>query len=187
MSGTTPRRRHGLAGLLAILFVVGGLIFSYGLGHAPVPRMCTEHAVSAPLSAASPSGGHQTPETAVSPHQGLHGFTGTALKAGAALKAGTAPAASTALKAGTAPAASAALEAGAALKAGTALEQAPPQGPAYACLCLAVLFTLVLLGLAAGPGRPAFRLPARAGWALAPPSAAAHAPVLRPFHQVLRL
>ncbi|TDC57615.1 hypothetical protein E1281_04135 [Actinomadura sp. KC345] len=151
MSGTTPRRRHGLAGLLAILFVVGGLIFSYGLGHAPVPRVCTEHAVNAPLSTVwsfgghqSP-GGHQAPETAVSPLQGLHGL------------------------------------------AGTAPVDEPPHGPAHASMCLAALFTLFLLGLAAGPGRAVFRLPARAGWILAVPSGAAHVWVLRPSLQVLRL
>ena len=145
MSGTTPRRRHGLGGLLTILFVVGGLIFSYGLGHATVPRLCTEHAVSAPLSAVPSPSGQQAPETAVPPLPGPHGLSDTAPK------------------------------------------KEPPQGAAHGSLCLAVLFTLFLLGLAAGPGRAAFRLPARAGWIVTLPSRAARAPVLRPSLQVLRL
>ncbi|MGP4029028.1 hypothetical protein [Actinomadura sp. 3N407] len=145
VSGTTPRRRHGLAGLLAILFVVGGLIFSYGLGHAPVARVCTEHAVSAPSGVVASS-------TGVSPIQGLQGLQSSAEPALAA-----------------------------------PLERKPPLTPMNACLCLAVLFTLVLLGLATGLRRPAFRLPARVGWTLALPSGGTSAPAPWPSLQVLRL
>ncbi|MEU8801704.1 hypothetical protein [Spirillospora sp. NPDC048819] len=150
----TPRRRHGLAGLLAILFVVGGLIFSYGLGHAPVPRVCTEHAVSAPAGAASfstASSGTASSFAGVPPLQDLQSSA-----AGPAAEA--------------AP-----------------LKQEPPLIPMNACLCLAVLFTLVLLALATGLGRPVFRLPARLGWALAPPPRGAYTPAFRPSLQVLRL
>lgn len=136
MSGMT---RNGLAGLLSILFVVGGLIFSYGLGHAPVSRVCTEHAVSVPVDAASPPGASQVRQAGVSPLQGLQ----------------------------KAP-----------LKQDLALD---------ASLCLAVLFTLILLGLAGVLRRPAFRLPARAGWVLTLPSRGTPAPALQPSLQVLRL
>ncbi|MFG2090758.1 MULTISPECIES: hypothetical protein [unclassified Spirillospora] len=144
----TPRRRHGQAGLLAILFVVGGLIFSYGLGHAPVPRVCTEHAVSVPAGVASSITGVASLQGS-SPLQDVHG---------SAEPASAAP-----------------------------LKQKPPLTPMNAGLCLAVLFTLVLLALATGLGRPVFRLPARVGWALAPPSRGASTPTFRRSLQVLRL
>ncbi|WP_155885054.1 hypothetical protein [Actinomadura flavalba] len=56
----TPRPRHGPAGLLVALFVVAGLVFSYGLGHPPPPQVCTAHALHAPADVpafAAPSGG----------------------------------------------------------------------------------------------------------------------------------
>ncbi|QKW35866.1 hypothetical protein HUT06_18995 [Actinomadura sp. NAK00032] len=57
MSGTAPRSRHGTAGLLVALFVVAGLVFSYGLGgHGPPLRVCTEHAVTVPVGTAAASG-----------------------------------------------------------------------------------------------------------------------------------
>lgn len=149
MSGTTPRRRHGQAGLLVIFFAVGGLIFSYGLGHAPVVRVCTEHAVSVPLGAVSSLTAPQTPQTGVPPLQGLQDSADAMLSA--------------------------------------PLKQDLPEAPLNACLCLAVLFTLVLLGLATGLRRPAFRLPARAGWAIVLPSGGTSAPASRPSLQVLRL
>ncbi|WP_378282315.1 hypothetical protein [Actinomadura rugatobispora] len=34
------------------LFLVAGLTFSYGLGHAPPPRVCTAHATSVPAGLA---------------------------------------------------------------------------------------------------------------------------------------
>ncbi|SNT10028.1 hypothetical protein SAMN05443665_101635 [Actinomadura meyerae] len=133
MSGTAPRSRHGTAGLLVALFVVAGLVFSYGLGgHGPPLRVCTEHAVTAP--------------------------------------ADTAPAAGDALQASAIG--------------------APVKAPAPAldlCLCMAVLFTLVLLALALGLRRPLSRLPARAGWSLAPPPGTASAAAFPPVLQVLRL
>ncbi|NDU72651.1 hypothetical protein GWI34_08425 [Actinomadura sp. DSM 109109] len=74
MTCTAPRRRHGLAGLLVALFVVGGLVFSYGLGHAPPPRVCTQHAVSAPVGTAVTSPGHGQPDAGPSPLHGSHGL-----------------------------------------------------------------------------------------------------------------
>ncbi|MEV4001559.1 hypothetical protein [Actinomadura sp. NPDC049753] len=149
MSGTAPRRRHGLAGLLVALFVVGGLVFSYGLGHAPPPRVCTQHAVSVPVGAVSASTGHEQPGAAAAPLSGSHG------------PAQDAPAA--------------------------APTKMPAPVPMDACLCLAVLFTLVLLGLAAVLRRPVSRLPARLGWAFAPPPCTRLAPASWPSLQVLRL
>ncbi|WP_433323937.1 hypothetical protein [Spirillospora sp. CA-294931] len=49
MGGTTARRRHGFAGLLVALFVVAGIVFSYGLGHAQPLRVCTAHSLSVPV------------------------------------------------------------------------------------------------------------------------------------------
>lgn len=98
------------------------------LGHAPVSRVCTQQATSAPAGAA-----------------------------------------------------------GAASAAAVSLGQDAPDISLNACLCLAVLFTLLLLGMAAGPGRPAFRLPARVGWALTLPPRGVVAPVSRHSLQVLRL
>lgn len=130
MTWTTALRRHGPAGLLVALFAVGGLVFTYGIGHAPPPRICTEHAVTAPAGALVA--------------HGPHGTLSAPLKA-------------------------------------------PKDLPLHMCLSLAVLLGLVALGLAAGRRRPAVRLPARSGWALAPPRrpallAASPAPL-----QVLRL
>ncbi|HEY8479299.1 MAG TPA: hypothetical protein VIL71_05650 [Spirillospora sp.] len=150
MSGTTPRR-HGLGGLLVILVVVGGLIFSYGLGRTPVARVCTEHAVSAPLTAlvslgtVSPSAEASVPDVRMAPHDPL----------------------TTTL---TAP-----------------LREDSPGLPVDACLCVAVLFTLFLLGLAAARGRWSFRLPARAGWTAVLPPGVPHRPLSRHVLQVLRL
>lgn len=151
----TRRRRHGPAGLLVALFVVGGLIFSYGLGHAPPPRVCTQHAVSAPVAAASAATGPEARDAGISPLQGLHSAADAVLTAGAELSA---------------PA-----------------KRVPSQAPVGVCLCLAVLFTLVLLGLAAVLRRPGLRLPARVARALVPVSAGASALAPRPALQVLRL
>ncbi|GAA1870237.1 hypothetical protein [Actinomadura bangladeshensis] len=71
MSGTALHRRHGPAGLLVALFVVAGLVFSYGLGHGPPPRVCTEHAVTAPAGGDRPAAASQ----------GLHGLVGAAFSA----------------------------------------------------------------------------------------------------------
>lgn len=149
MSGEAPRRRHGLAGLLVALFVVGGLVFSYGLGHAPPPRVCTQHAVSAPLGALSGAAGHEQPGDGAAPLHASHGLA-QAVPAASPMKV-------------------------------------PAPVPLDACLCLAVLFTLVLLGLAAGLRRPAARLPARLGWTFAPPPCTRLAPASSPSLQVLRL
>ncbi|MCR3743215.1 hypothetical protein BS35_005791 [Actinomadura glauciflava] len=149
MSGTAPRRRHGLAGLLVALFAVGGLVFSYGLGHAPPPRVCTQHAVSVPVGALSASTGHEQPGAGAGTLHGPHG-SAEGVSAVSPLRP-------------------------------------PPHVPMDACLCLAVLFTLVLLGLAAVLRRPVSRLPARIGWAFAPPPCARLVPASPPSLQVLRL
>ncbi|WP_272499652.1 hypothetical protein [Actinomadura litoris] len=152
MPGTTQRRRHGLAGLLVALFVVGGLVFSYGLGHAPPARACTEHAVTAPVGAPT---GHATGQTT--------GQTTGHATARHALQ-------------------------GAVADAAMNVPKPPAHGPAEVCLCLAVLFTLLALGLlAAGLRRPLLRLPARSGWSPALPRGGV--PALSPVSslQVLRL
>lgn len=77
MSGTALHRRHGQAGLLVALFVVAGLVFSYGLGHGPPPRVCTEHAVTAPADTLPAVGGHQP----ASASQGRPGLAGPAFSA----------------------------------------------------------------------------------------------------------
>ncbi|WP_019634487.1 hypothetical protein [Actinomadura atramentaria] len=40
--------RHGPSGLLVALLVVAGLVFSYGLGHAPPQEVCTAHSLHVP-------------------------------------------------------------------------------------------------------------------------------------------
>ncbi|MFB4312428.1 hypothetical protein [Actinomadura sp. GTD37] len=147
MSGTALHRRHGTAGLLVALFVVAGLVFSYGLGHGPPPRVCTEHAVSAPADTA-PGNTAASGGVAAAPAPSLHGLADAALSAPA--------------------------------------KPRPPM-PADVCLCAAVLFALLLLALATGLRRPLSRLPARAGWSLAPPPGAASTPLFPPVLQVLRL
>ncbi|WP_149264754.1 hypothetical protein [Actinomadura sp. K4S16] len=149
MSATAPRPRHGPAGLLVALFVVGGLVFSYGLGHAPPPRICTQHAVSVPVGAPWAFTGHGDAGAGASALQGSHS-----------------------------PAQGA---------ASLSPVKAPAHVPMNACLCLAVLFTLVLLALAAGLRRPLSRLPARFGWTLSPPSGAGLVLAFSPSLQVLRL
>ncbi|POM23236.1 hypothetical protein BTM25_43890 [Actinomadura rubteroloni] len=63
----TERPRRGPLGLLLALFVAAGLVFSYGLGHAPPREICTAHSLHAPadlpasvsdgaVHAAAPSG-----------------------------------------------------------------------------------------------------------------------------------
>ncbi|TDD71448.1 hypothetical protein, partial [Actinomadura rubrisoli] len=151
VSGTTLRRRHGLAGLLVALFVVAGLVFSYGLGHAPPARWCTEHAVSAPAS---------TPADVAA----ATGHKRGSVLGSAASAAPTAPVASAGLP-GPAAAMAPLLHRLPDVSMGTRTMPVP-HGPAHACLCLAVLFALFVLGLLAGGlGRAFLRLPARTGWA----------------------
>jgi hypothetical protein len=78
---TAPRPRHGLAGLLVAVFVVGGLVFSYGLGHAPPPRICTQHAVSVPVGAPWALTGHGEADARTAALQGSHGTAQGALSA----------------------------------------------------------------------------------------------------------
>jgi hypothetical protein len=87
VSGTALHRRHGPAGLLVALFVVAGLVFSYGLGHGPPPRVCTEHAVTVPaasLPAAGLPAGGASADAGLQPapaSPGLVGLAGAALSA----------------------------------------------------------------------------------------------------------
>ncbi|MBO2463744.1 hypothetical protein [Actinomadura violacea] len=154
MSGTAHRRRHGQTGLLVALFVVAGLVFSYGLGHALPDRVCIENGMSVPAEVATAmhhaSASHGGPAAHSAPVHGTPGHAGTA-----------APSLSTPLR-------------------------LPPLAPADACLCLAVLFALMLLGLATGR-RALLRLPARAPRAPAPPPGGVLSPVSLASLQVLRL
>ncbi|MWA06455.1 hypothetical protein F8568_040140 [Actinomadura sp. LD22] len=142
MSGTAHRRRHGQAGLLVALFVVAGLVFSYGLEHGLPDRVCIGNGTSVPAEHA--------PAARTAPVHGAPGHPGPA-----------AASLSTPLR-------------------------LPPLAPADACLCLAVLFALVLLGLATGR-RALLRLPARGGRAPAPPPGGFFTPVSLASLQVLRL
>lgn len=158
MTGTTWRRRHGQAGLLVALLVVAGLVFSYGLGHAPPMRICTEHDLGGPsaIAAPAPERTHEVPRTPPD-----------------------APAA--------APDAAPASQPSAPYASPTVPMKAPPLSPLDACLCLAVLLTFLVLALASSPGRSRLRLPARNGWALAPPPAGVPSPPSLSSLQVLRL
>lgn len=171
MGRTTPRLRHGPAGLLMALFLVAGLIFSYGLGHAPALRVCTTHSVSVPADVADAMAAHET----VSSH--------------AFLRAGSArPGATAALTAGSPPGA---LYQGAAAPSGPSAFSTPfdppPFHPVETCLCLAVLIGLMALGLAAKPRPAGARRPPRSGWTLAPPAFARPSPLSLTALQVLRL
>ncbi|MFF5264093.1 hypothetical protein ACFY4C_34635 [Actinomadura viridis] len=166
---TTPRLRHEPAGLLMALFLVAGLIFSYGLGHAPALRVCTTHSVSVPADVAAAMAAHQT----------------ASFQAGSARPAG---ATAEALRAGTLPGA---LGHGAAAPSGPSAFSTPfdppPFPPVETCLCLAVLIGLMALGLAAKPRRAGPRRPPRSGWTLAPPAFAPPSPLSLTALQVLRL
>ncbi|MDL4821368.1 hypothetical protein [Actinomadura opuntiae] len=145
VSGTAHRRRHGQAGLLVALLVVAGLVFSYGLGHAPPDRVCIENGMNVPAEVAAAMH-HDGRAPAVHTPPGHHGTPQMSLSAPLRL---------------------------------------PPLAPADACLCLAVLFALMLLGLAGGR-RAVLRLPARSGRAPAPRGGAL-SPVSLASLQVLRL
>ncbi|MFA1550477.1 hypothetical protein [Actinomadura chokoriensis] len=165
MSGTALHRRHGPAGLVVALFVVAGLVFSYGMGHGPPPRVCTEQAVSMPVGAGPASMSDGATSNGATPD--------VAMPDAATPVAVTAASLSQVLQ-------------GPAGEALSAPVKHPPSMPLDVCLCMAVLFTLLLLALVTGLRRPLSRLPARVGWSLAPPGAAstlASPPVL----QVLRL
>ncbi|MQY09788.1 hypothetical protein [Actinomadura macrotermitis] len=133
--GTASLRRHGRAGLLMVLFVVAGLLFSYGLEHSASVRLCTAHLVH------DASGGTAVVSDGPS-------VTGPAL---------------------------------------TAPGHPAPFAPADACLCLAVLLTLLVIALAARPHRARVRVPARSGWTLALPPPSRPAPPSLSSLQVLRL
>lgn len=62
-----------------------------------------------------------------------------------------------------------------------------PPAPIDTCLCLAVLLGLMLLALAARPGRWALLLPARLGWRSAEPARPSPSPLSLASLQVLRL
>ncbi|HEU5030756.1 MAG TPA: hypothetical protein VFV01_37980 [Spirillospora sp.] len=166
MSRTAHRRRHGQAGLLVALFVVAGLVFSYGLGHGLPDRVCIENGMSVPAEVAA----------------ALHH---TAAEPGGPAAAGRAPAGH-APAAHTAPVHGVPGHPGPAATSLSAPLRLPPLAPADACLCLAVLFVLMLLGLTTGR-RALLRLPARGGRAPAPPPGGFLSPVSLASLQVLRL
>ncbi|MFB4304153.1 hypothetical protein [Actinomadura sp. NTSP31] len=151
MSGTAHRRRHGQAGLLVALLVVAGLVFSYGLGHAPPDRVCIENGMSVPAGVAAAmhhgAPAHSAPAPSAHGVPDHHGSPETSLSAPLRL---------------------------------------PPLAPMDACLCLAVLFALMLLGLTVGR-RAVLRMPARSGRTPAPPSRGVLSPVSLASLQVLRL
>ncbi|WP_026415023.1 hypothetical protein [Actinomadura oligospora] len=136
----TPQRRHGLAGLLVVLFAVAGLMFSYGLEHAPPPDLCHPHDVVTWFVPGA-DGAHHRP----APGDG-----------------------------------------GAPFATFTSHDRTPPS-PIDTCLCLAVLLGIMLLALAARPGRWQLLLPARVGWRSADPARPSPAPLSLAALQVLRL
>ncbi|MFG2006965.1 hypothetical protein ACGFNU_48250 [Spirillospora sp. NPDC048911] len=154
------RRRHGLAGLLVALFVVTGLVFTYGLGHAAPMRVCTAHSTSVPADIADALA-----------HEAGH----IAAAKGAP---GKMPGKAIALT--SAPPVSAPLAAKAPL-------ELPPLDPAGGCLSLAILVSLMLLALATRPNRTGGVLPARLGWILRAPSQRTPFSPSLPSLQVLRL
>ncbi|MBE1535806.1 hypothetical protein [Actinomadura algeriensis] len=158
-----PNRWSGLAGLLVALFVVAGLVAGYGLGHAPPTRICTEHAVSAPVAAAVAPGGPSAgdavaaaPGSAAAPDD-ASGPRGGLLAGGHADAAAPMPI------------------------------DLPGPAPGDVCLCLAVLLTLLALGFAGRARRPFLRLPVRTGRVPAPPGAGTLAAPSLSALQVLRL
>jgi hypothetical protein len=163
--GTAHRRRHGQAGLLVALFVVAGLVFSYGLGHALPDRVCIENGMSVPAKVAA----------------ALHD---SSAEPGGPAAAGRAPTGH-GPGAHTAPVHGVPGHPGPSSASLSAPLRLPPLAPADACLCLAVLFALMLLGLITGR-RALLRLPARGGRAPAPPGFALSAVSLASL-QVLRL
>ena len=166
MSGTAHRRRHGQAGLLVALFVVAGLVFSYGLGHGLPDRVCIENGMSVPA------------EVAAAMHH-------ASAERGGPEAAGRAPTGQ-APDAHTAPVHGVPGHPGPSVTSLSAPLRLPPLAPADACLCLAVLFALMLLGLTTGR-RALLRLPARSGRAPAPPPGGFFSPVSLASLQVLRL
>lgn len=156
---TAKRRRHGLAGLLVALFAAAGLVFTYGLGHAPPMRVCTEHSTSVPSDVAALLG-----------QGGQGGHSAGHAAAGASLM--------------KVPGHGARHDAGPGAKAPMKL---PPLSPAGGCLGLAVLLGLMALGLAALPRRSGGLLPARFGWLVGPPQARVPFSASLGSLQVLRL
>ncbi|QFG26452.1 hypothetical protein [Actinomadura sp. WMMB 499] len=204
-----PKRWSGLAGLLVALFVVAGLVAGYGLGHAPPVRICTEHAVTAPLSASAAAPAAPAPAAALpaavsdsgapsglsGPVPGLPSNPGS----GAATGPGPVPLSASGVVSGVVSGSAAdpvfggvsgalggpvaAVHADAA--PGPLDLPGPPAGDV--CLCLAVLLTLLALGFSGGGRRPILRLPARSGRVPAPPAGGVLAAPSLAALQVLRL
>ncbi|MEV5828084.1 hypothetical protein AB0L25_21265 [Spirillospora sp. NPDC052242] len=165
-------RWSGLAGLLVALFVVAGLVAGYGLGHAPPMRICTEHAVSAPVAAAAAAAPGGSPGgAAAAPGDPSGSASGPASDAvsGPASDALSGPVAGVHADAAPTPA------------------DRPGPSPGDVCLCLAVLLTLMALVLSGAARRPFLRLPARTGRVPAPPPGATLAAPSLSALQVLRL
>ena len=154
------------------LFLVAGLVFSHGLGHAPPLRVCTAHSLGVPAALAASAG-----------------MPGATNAAGAAAKVGAAEHARPADRAAHAHA-----SADVPRVAVTAVfaefgqpAPPPPPGPEDTCLSLAVLLAIVVIGLAARCGLAVGRRPRRSAWIPAPPPLPA--PCARSLSrlQVLRL
>ncbi|KAB2341091.1 hypothetical protein [Actinomadura rudentiformis] len=160
------RRRHGLAGLLVALFVVAGLVFTYGLGHAAPMRVCTAHLTSVPADVADALA-----------HEADHTATASGAKTA---EPGTAAEPVKGVPGKAVPLAAAPVTARAPL-------DLPPLDPASGCLSLAILLSLMILALAARPTRAGGVLPARVGWIIGIPwQRAPFSPSLASL-QVLRL
>ncbi|MFI6520780.1 hypothetical protein ACIBF1_34860 [Spirillospora sp. NPDC050679] len=155
------RQRRGLAGLFIALFLVGGLVFSYGLGHAPALRLCTAHDTGIPTAPVASAG--SAPGAASAPDASVNADGHPAVRD---------------LPAHLMPRAWAALD---------APDRRAPLDPAHACLCLAVLLSLMVLALAAPFRRTLLRLPPRLGWFAGPPPGTVAAPPSLSALQVLRL
>ncbi|GAA4101553.1 MULTISPECIES: hypothetical protein [Actinomadura] len=145
-AAAASQRRHGLAGLLVALFVVAGLVSSYGLGHGAPLRVCTQHALSVPSEVADALAGGP-PEQAHPAHPAATPLA-TTLKAPVDL---------------------------------------PPLSPAHACLCLAVLISLLTLALAVGRRPMRALLAPRGHRVLAPQATGPPSPPSLASLQVLRL
>ncbi|GLW67001.1 hypothetical protein Arub01_52440 [Actinomadura rubrobrunea] len=111
-TAAAPQPRRGPACLLVALFLVAGLVSSYGLGHGAPLRVCTQHAVSVPSAVADVIAADLPPKA-----HALH------------------PEAASSATTSKAPV------------------DLPPLGPAHACLCLAVLISLLAIALAVGRRR----------------------------------
>ncbi|GAA2633227.1 hypothetical protein GCM10010411_84680 [Actinomadura fulvescens] len=155
------------------LFVVAGLVFTYGLGHAAPMRVCTAHLTSVPADVAD----------AMAHQADLAAATKTAPAAGT-----TAAPSTTSAGAETAYGVPGkAVTLASAPSSAKAPLDLPPLVPAGGCLSLAILLTFMVLALASGPSRTRGVLPARLGWVIRVPSQRAPFSLSLPSLRVFRL